>query len=270
MARFTEGWIRFERRVINEDIGQNGHILAVFVTLLAWACRFETKRNHGGEIKVIPPGSVIFGIRELADHLGFSKDTVYRALKYLKNRDTISVTSDTRGTIVTFCNWSKYQIEHTNTATPERQELRHDPDTTATPARHEPTRIGQGNKVTSKQETKKTNVGIRTEYPQDFEHFWLKYKSSTNRRMGDKKKALAIWNKLKLTEIERALLNRAIDKYMSDKEVWKKDFSSFLNTDWRDQEFGLEAGNAQKPSWMQDAESEADTHSWDEGEAVNG
>lgn len=216
---------------MNEDIGQNGHVLAVFVTLLGWACRFETKINHGGKQKPLPAGSVVFGIRELAKHLRFSKDTVYRSLKYLEKRDTICVTPDTRGTVATFCNWAKYQIDFNLDTTPARHDLRHEPDTDATPVRHEPTLNGQVNKRTIRQGNKKTNVGIRTNYPQEFEEIWTLYE-----RKGDKRKSHDIWKKLTLSQSESMDLIRAIKTYLSAKpdKQFRKDLQNFLIMDWRD------------------------------------
>lgn len=244
MARFNNGWFRVDRRLINEDIGKNVHTLAVFITLLGWACRFETKIRYGGQQKILPIGSVALGIRELANHLGTNKDAVYRALKYLQKRDTISVSSDTHGTIVTICNFRKYQEVEEDIETLPLQQLRHGCDTDETPLRHAPTLNGQLDKETIRQRNKKTNVGIRAEYPRDFDEVWVKYG-----RRGDKKAAYEVWKTLTLTEVEIAMLHRSIDRYAANNE-WKyrKHLCRYLKTDWREVEPVLQAGNG-KTDW---------------------
>jgi hypothetical protein len=82
MARFDGGWIKLHRSIALSDIGQNGHCLAILVTILIWASRFPSTVRWKGRAREIPAGSVLVGIRELATHLRFSKDTVYRQLSY--------------------------------------------------------------------------------------------------------------------------------------------------------------------------------------------
>lgn len=143
--RFTEGYIKFHRRTVAEDIGSSGSILAVWVTLLCWATRFESKIKWKGAQRSIPPGSVFTGIRELAARLNFSKDTVSRALKYLRDRDSIALEIATHGTLVTIRNWADYQIVGDMDATRAGQT----PDTDRTRTGLEPEHIGEGKKERS-------------------------------------------------------------------------------------------------------------------------
>ena len=139
MTRFVNGYIKLHRRTVHQDIGSSGVRLAVWVTLLCWAMRFEGKIPWKGGQRTVPPGSVLTGIRELARHLGFSKDAVSRALRALVSRDSIRTETATRGTLITICNWAKYQNIEDEAATPELQKR----DTTETLAGHEPDLIGE-------------------------------------------------------------------------------------------------------------------------------
>lgn len=227
MARFTGGWIKLHRRAIDEDIGQNGHILAVWVTLLCWASRFDSKIYHGGKHKILAPGSCVFGIRELADQLRFSKDTVYRALKYLRERDTITITSDTRGTVVTICNWKEYQDKPEKLATPVRQQSNADP----TPVRRQPTLNGEVEN-SKKFEGRINHNGIRqTEYPDDFQSLWKVYGKFTH-----KGEALRVYLGLKLDPDQYMALSRAVENYLKglNPGEFKMGFAGFLAMDWSD------------------------------------
>jgi hypothetical protein len=112
---------------------------------------------------------------------------------------------------------------------------------------------------------KNTIVGIRAEYPQAFESIWVKYKR------GDKRAALEEWNKLNLSELEIAMLSRSVDRYVQNTPELKfrMHLSRFLKTDWREVEPVLEAGNAEKPKWLQRVSS-IESDSWDEGDASHG
>jgi DNA-binding MarR family transcriptional regulator len=129
VSRFNRGWVKLHREVVEEDIGRNGIYLAVWVTLLSWATRFETSIPRNEERVTLSPGSVVTSIRELADHLGFSRSSIARALKYLEKRDSIRVASGTVGSVVTVCNWDKYQSAEDEAETRPG----HEPDTAGTP-----------------------------------------------------------------------------------------------------------------------------------------
>ena len=99
MARFANGYIKFYRRTVEEDIGHHGVRLAVWVTLLVWANRFDTQIYCKGTTRKLPPGTVVTAIRELAKKLHFSKDAVARALRALAARGSIRIETTPRGTI---------------------------------------------------------------------------------------------------------------------------------------------------------------------------
>lgn len=109
VARYENGWIKVHRRAVIEDIGDNVICLGLWVTFLALATWKESKIMWQGEQRVLPPGSVVYGISEFSERWGVSKNTVRRWIQYLVSTDRIRNESGTHGSIATICNWEKYQ-----------------------------------------------------------------------------------------------------------------------------------------------------------------
>ncbi len=195
--RFDQGWIKLHRSAVTEDIGRSGIHIAVWVTLLCWATRFESKIRWQGKQRTLPPGSVVTGIRDLASHLGFSKDSVSRAIHALAARESISVETATRGTLVIICNWAQYQERCHETATPAR----HERDTGETQAGRGPDLNGE---VRSK---KKDNTA--TDPTWDFEAIYLRYP----RKLG-KSAGLAKLKKQALSQEEFGQLGSALGRFI--------------------------------------------------------
>lgn len=129
MGRFDNGWFKFYRRAFFEDIGRNPYCLAVWSALLSMATYKETKIIWQGKQRALPPGSVVFGISELAEKWEISKSTIWRWLQYLASTERIRIDSGTRGTVVTICNWEQYQTLEEASETPSV----HGPNTERTP-----------------------------------------------------------------------------------------------------------------------------------------
>lgn len=89
---------------------------------------------------------------------------------------------------------------------------------------------GSGSDSSSKSIPNK-NVGIRTDYPPEFDLLWKEYG-----RVGDKKEAYEQFKKLKLSESEMESLGQAIKVYCKKKPdpEFRKHFERFLKIDWRD------------------------------------
>jgi hypothetical protein len=118
MARFEEGYIKWHRKAFFGDIGSNIHCLGLWVALLSMATWKPSKIIWKGQRRELPPGSVVFGLRELSETLNVSKSTVSRWLDYLQKTERIQADHGPRGSVVTVLNWSIYQgaIEQLETA----------------------------------------------------------------------------------------------------------------------------------------------------------
>lgn len=109
MARHTEGYVKSYRSIWDSDISDNPICLAIWTTLLHLARWRPGSTNWQGEQRELPPGSVIFGIKELADRWKCSRTTIKHWLNYLVRSDRISIETCTKGTLVTIKNWATYQ-----------------------------------------------------------------------------------------------------------------------------------------------------------------
>lgn len=257
MARFNGGWIKFYREAVENDIGDNVHLLGIWIVLLCWASRFESKIIGPDGPIILPPGTALIGFSELAMKLHVSKKTIHKWIHYLEKRDSISLQGVTRGTIVTICNWTRYQENTEDGVTTSKRQV----NAEETTSKRQVTLIGEVEKRRIKEIKKRTLVGIRTEYPHVFQDLWLKYG-----KRGDKKAALSEWNKINLTEMEIAILHRSVDRYVQNTPElkYRKHFCRYLKTDWREVEPVLGKEN-ERSNWMQDDITDGDeTHSRNE------
>lgn len=227
MARFTGGWIKLYRTVLEkEEIADDLELCGIWMNLLLMANYKETKKDWGKEIRTLPPGDILLGIKELSTRWKLSRDTILRRLRYLEKWGCIRVETAERGTIVTICNWREYQDDSENVA----EDVRDICVTDAEDVRKSPT-LSKEVKKERRKERKKTNVGIRLDYPPEFNAVWEKYG-----RRGDKKEAYKVYRELTLAESEAPLLDLAIQNYLLEnpESKYRLHFVRFLRTDWRE------------------------------------
>lgn len=169
MARYENGWIKIDRRMVIEDIGDNVYALALWTMLLALANWKESKIMWEGKQRVLPPGSVVFGFREFAERWECSKTTVKKWAQYLHDTDRIVLEVCPRGCIATICNWSKYQTRE--------EEVRPNRDhsaTTACPQSVHSVTLNEESKKVRREENTLTREKIETciqEWKATLEHF---------------------------------------------------------------------------------------------------
>lgn len=238
MARFSSGWVKLHRRAIEEDIGRNVNLLAIWVTLLCWANRFESKIIGPDGPIIIHPGDVVIGMQKLAKHFGISKKTVFKWLHYLEKRGSIGIRRVTTGTIISICNWEEYQGFENEGVTEGKRQV-NDRETTG---KREVTLNGEEKKERIEEKKKYKKTGTQIEYPPIFVEFWEKYG-----KHGNKSKAFKVFQALNLNETETDALRRSIQSYYARKPDWQspQHFSTFLNSDWRQY---LEAQGPENPT----------------------
>jgi hypothetical protein len=110
MPRFTNGWVRLDRSILNTDIWEDPKLFRLFSLLLLWANVLETTVKFKGKPMTIPPGTIVTGYRQLADATGLSFWAVRDRSRYLAERGNLVVKTDRKGLIITICNWDKYQL----------------------------------------------------------------------------------------------------------------------------------------------------------------
>lgn len=111
MARFTNGWIKLHRSLQDKDISQNFFLLGLWTHLLLIANWKEGQIIWQGKQRIVQPGEAVIGIKDLAKSSECSQTKIWTWLKYLQKTKRIVITTSNRGTLVTICNWSIYQIE---------------------------------------------------------------------------------------------------------------------------------------------------------------
>lgn len=234
MPRFTSGWYKSYREAWEKDLSSNIFLWGIWNALLHMATWKESQLIDAGKQRILPPGTVVLGLREMSEKWECSVSTIWKWLHYLRDTGRITLETRTRGTIVTLCNWELYQNEDSEVRT--RSE--HGPNTERTPAEHGANSIEEGKKVRIEEgkkvrikESKKSNVGIRTDYPPDFEDLWNLYG-----KRGDKKAALQEYKRLGLSDTEKVDLKTAITNYTASTSdiQYRKHMARFLKMDWRE------------------------------------
>lgn len=242
MARFSSGWIKLHRDVLDSDISKNIYLFVLWIRLLGMANYKESKIIWKGAQRVLPPGAVVLGIREMAAYLNCSHMTVRKYLDYLRDTSRIVYENCTRGTLVTICNWELYQNGETEELKPNLNgtytELKPNLNQTETelkPNLNQATLSKESKNVRreegKKKEGKNSNLGIRAEYPPEFDEVWVLYG-----RKGDKRAAYGEFKNLNLQQGDIENLTKAIGnchRRQTDPK-YRKDFERYLKTDWRE------------------------------------
>jgi len=226
MARFNKGWVKAWRDMVDGDLPQNIWLWGIWNWLLYSATWKPTKIIWKGKQREIPAGSVVMGLVELSNKWGCSINTIKRWLKYLEESERIMLEMCTRGTLVTLRNWDVYQSQELSECTPSENEVK----TECKPSENELQLSKEVKKERIKKE-RKIHVGIRTEYPQEFDQLWNLYS-----RRCDKKAAFEEYKKLNLGDTERQDLEKAIRNYVQEipDGSYRKHFHRFLKSDWRE------------------------------------
>jgi hypothetical protein len=126
----SEGWFRLHRDVFTHPVlseDENGNRLP-FSKLEAWlwmigeAAWADRRANIGGQIVTLRRGQFSHSIRFMAKAWQWGVATVDRFLKRLKNEQMIGTASGTASgtavTVITICNYDKYQSDAADSGTP--------------------------------------------------------------------------------------------------------------------------------------------------------
>ena len=109
MSRFSGGWFKAYREAWGKDLGDNLILWALWTALLHMATWKESKILWNGAQREIPPGTVVFGISEIADRWRCSRSVIKKWLHHLHKTERIVLETCPRGTLVTIRQWSQYQ-----------------------------------------------------------------------------------------------------------------------------------------------------------------
>jgi hypothetical protein len=115
MARPRCGYLKLYRLPEDHDLENDPRAMFVWVKLLMWAT-YEPENICG---TTYPAGTVVTSIDELSRKTLYSKKVIRGALDRLSKGTRVELLKGTRGTVVTICNWDKYQSILNSEGTPE-------------------------------------------------------------------------------------------------------------------------------------------------------
>jgi len=165
---------------------------------LAWcwliehaAWRSETQKTDRRSVRV-QRGEVAYSIRHLSVVWGWHRSKVERFLIRLKTETMIETLAETRYSILTVCNYDKYQTDdkesETLTETVAETEPRHYRDTSSSKplneqAENTPKKLKKLKKVERKQESCPSPNG---EWATDFDNWWKSYPHKVGKGQAEK------------------------------------------------------------------------------------
>jgi len=131
-----DGWIKSWRKLLDSRVFKNAELLKVWIWCLHKAShkqRWVSIKTGRGHTEVeIKPGQFIFGRFKASEELHMKPSSVRDRMRKLADLSNLTIQPDTHWSIVTICNWDRYQNDESD----PRQATRHPTDTQPTPNRH--------------------------------------------------------------------------------------------------------------------------------------
>ena len=112
-----QGWIKLHRKLLENPIFNDPHLLKLWVYCLLKATHKEHKQIVGKQMVELQPGQFVTGRFILAKEYNrdakpndvVSDRTLWRWMKFLEESEFLSIKSTTKYSVVTINNWDKYQ-----------------------------------------------------------------------------------------------------------------------------------------------------------------
>jgi len=101
----ADGWIKIHKKFLTWEWWDSSDMVQIFLYLLLSA-NFKESRYQGHTIK---RGQLVSGRKKIAEDCSLSEQTVRTCLKRLKSTNEITITSTSKYSIITICNYSRYQ-----------------------------------------------------------------------------------------------------------------------------------------------------------------
>lgn len=114
------GWIKLHREIAQGDLALDLTLLGLWTYILIHASRSPRKFKLNGVPVEFPAGSLVIGLRSLADATGVNKNVLKKRLDYLCQRDSIETHSGHEGIVIVVKNWDTYQYVDNTQGTFER------------------------------------------------------------------------------------------------------------------------------------------------------
>ncbi|SFK99809.1 hypothetical protein SAMN04488518_113146 [Pseudovibrio ascidiaceicola] len=151
------GWIRMERALYEHEALKGPLEWGCWGWLIANAAWRRKAVDRAGCKIDLEEGQLCFSLRFLAEKWGVTKDKTKRLLDKWQKWNLITIESATGGSVITICNYSKYQLVESESATASRHEVRQERDSNPTES------ATKKNNITNKQGNKKpASTGVDT------------------------------------------------------------------------------------------------------------
>ena len=111
----NSGWIKLHRGLLDHSRFTDPEWLAVWVYILLTATHRPYRVNFDGQTVVLQPGQLVTGRHAIARGTGVNESKVKRVLAMMKAEGQIHQTPGVRGSIITVCNWKRYQVRNSPT-----------------------------------------------------------------------------------------------------------------------------------------------------------
>ena len=137
MSRISSGWIKLYRIDENHWLYRESKARAFWFDLLSIATWKDSRIRLAQGIVDLPAGSVVTSRSELSARTGFGEKQVRNFLKLFEIDRMIVQQKSNKGTIITICNWEKYQnIEDAKGQQEDQQRAAHVPTDVPTEGPH--------------------------------------------------------------------------------------------------------------------------------------
>jgi hypothetical protein len=128
------GWIKLHRSLLDDAIWKcsTDSQKIVLITIMLKANHESSEWIWKGSKYTCKPGQFITSISGLANDAGVSKQSLRGAIAKLKSLGFLTTESNTQSTLITICNYSKYQKNEDTDNTRANKQPTHDQHTTNT------------------------------------------------------------------------------------------------------------------------------------------
>jgi DNA-binding transcriptional regulator GbsR (MarR family) len=238
-----EGYIKLHRKILENAIFRKPKVSHLFNYCLLRANWSDKTICWNGQPLVVERGSFITGRKQIALETGLSEQNVRYALRTLHTFGMVkplSEKSTSKFTYLTVCNYNDYQHFEDEGNQQSNQQV-----TSNQPASNQQVTTDKNN---NNNNTKETNKNIK----EDFENWWIYWKSLIWKHEGKKQKAWEYYQQLKFTPEQ---ITESTKKYLESKRAvnqFHMAAEGFLNPKGKQVQYYLEY----QPPPKQSAESD--------------
>ena len=177
-----ERWIKIHSQLLEWEWHDDPNMISLWIHLLALA-NHKDKKWHG---QVIQRGQLVTGRKELSVITGISERSIRTCLSRLIDTGEIITKSTNKFTVITICNYEKYQLkEDTCRPTNDQQPASIRPATGQQQTTTQEYKEYEKEKIIINNNSKEKNLTLGVDIPEDLREpimEWLKFKQQSNHR----------------------------------------------------------------------------------------